>query len=363
MPLPKVGLPERFESRVQDEIAQLGFDTSAPKALAQAVIRLSDHYLTATTGPHSVSFAELMAKPWAQAAYLAYYFPLNFARALSVAQEGMRRGFFTDLEHVVDFGSGSGAAVFAMLESGARFPAGGLAIDASAESLDLQARLGAGEAGYDFKRLAVADGAPTQSVAGRATLACFSYSLTEVGELPDWALECEALFIIEPSTQRDGRRLQTRRAHLLENGFHPWAPCTHEQACPLLARSDRDWCHARALFAAPPWWQRLEAKLPMKNRSITHSYLLMRKTDAPQELRGATRAVGDPREEKGKTRIAACRGPDREFLAWFPQRMTAVERPDVERGALFRVPLDLPVKGQDQSREIRASSRTQIEFI
>ena len=354
MPLFKIKLPETYDRRLQAELIRLGYSVSQPGRLADAILRLSDHYLQNPEAPSPFE------QGWAQAAYLAYYFPLNYARAKAAALTGAFLGFFDGLDGFIDFGSGPGSAAFALLETGA-FPKGALAFDRSTESLDLQRRL----AGDDFAgRLRTVSSLPAIGPAAGGQnsnqLACFSYALTESTDLPRWAKNCEALFLVEPSTRDDGRKLQRLRAELLaKEGFHAWAPCTHQAACPLLEESERDWCHARTFFDQPDWWSKLEARLPMKNRTITYSYLLARRTPPPLVLHGAARTVGDPLKEKGKTRIALCRGPSREFLAWFPPRMKHI--PDLERGELVRIPLDLEIKGaQAHSREIRVTSIDQI---
>jgi ribosomal protein RSM22 (predicted rRNA methylase) len=283
------------------------------------------------------------------------------ARASAVAIAGHRFDFFSGLASVVDYGSGLGSALFALLGVG-RFPMGISAIDASPEALELADRLASDDfAGHSLRRTIAVSAVPPAPAAGELRLACFSYSLTELGELPPWALACEALFIVEPSTRDDGRKLQRLRAKALAAGFYAWAPCPHQGPCALLERSERDWCHGRASFEPPAWWPRLEARLPMKNRTVSFSYFLARKTPPSPRLNGTTRAVGDPLREKGKTRIAICRGAEREFLAWFPGRMA--EAPDLERGDLFRVPDTLEIRGQQEtSREARLASSNQLSM-
>lgn len=350
MPLRKIALPERYWPRIHAEVNRLGFSVGSVR-LANAVLQLSDRYLQNPSAPSPFEEA------WAQAAYAAYYFPLNYARAKAAAEEGARMGFFAGLERFVDFGSGPGSAAFALLETN-EFPGGALALDRADEALRMQARL----ALDDFPALRSARGSrPPQRLDGQ--LASFSYSLTEISELPQWAMECEALFLLEPSSRDDGRKLQSLRARLLAAGFHAWAPCPHQDACPLLVESARDWCHARAFFEQPAWFSALEARLPMKNRTVSYSYLLARKRPPHENLKGAARTVGDPLREKGKTRIALCRGPNREFLAWFPQRMEAV--PDLERGELVRLAAGLAMTGKGggeraHAREIRLGAAEDV---
>ncbi len=142
----------------------------------------------------------------------------------------------------------------------------------------------------------------------------FSYSLTELDQIPRWSLNSEALLIIEPSTQQDGRKLLELRQNLIEQKYFIWSPCPHQQACPLYVGSKTDWCHDRVHFSKPTWFEEVEKYLPMKNGTLTFSYLAARKTAPP--LPSWSRLVGDQLHEKGKTRQLICRGPEREFLSW-----------------------------------------------
>jgi len=77
----------------------------------------------------------------------------------------------------------------------------------------------------------------------------------------------------------------------------------------------------------------LEALLPMKNRTLTYSYLLLSREIQDQTWRGAARVIGDTLEENGKTRQLICRGAKREFLSWLHRHGPA---PRIPHGALIR---------------------------
>lgn len=331
-------IPPALEASISDAIARYKIDLKKSKDLAGCVQELSDFFIDSPDG--STPWNE----GWAQIAYLCYFLPLNFARVSAILDEAKKRGFFNDIEDVYDFGAGLATASMAM-----------------AEKLDLRFHLI--EQASQPKTLLenhFAQFKPHQWLQtmnksqlrdGKSSLGLFSYSLTELAELPDWAYQCEALMIIEPSTQQDGRKLLELRQHLLSKGYHAWAPCTHEAACPLLTQSKNDWCHDRLHFQAPEWFMKMEEYLPMKNRTLTMSYLLMRKTK-PEPL-AAARIVGDRLKEKGKDRQLVCRGPDREFLAWLHKQGLQQEIP---RGVLVQIPEDT-VK---VSNELRVQSEVPV---
>lgn len=349
-------LPEAFDQLIRSLLAELGFSVNEPRRLAEAVLRLSDHY-------HANPDAQTpWNEPWAQAASIAYYFPLNLARNQAVALEASRLGFFEGLTKVIDFGSGTGSALAAFSQALAN--AKDIvyqACDISAPSLNLGRKL-VNLATYESFTVQSAEDVPKGFFeSAEKTLVISSYALTELEGIPSWWEKAEALAIIEPSTQEDGRKLMQRRADLIEKGFQIWAPCTHQGACPLLTQSARDWCHDRVHWAAPDWFLEMEKHLPMKNRTITHSFLLARRNSAvPKDLVGLGRLTGDTLIEKGKTRQSVCRGPDREFLAWFPQRFPkGTANFTLERGRLVRFKGELMKK----ATELRIQSPDQIEEI
>lgn len=332
-------LPASLENSISEALARYKLSFKNSKDLAGCVQELSDFFIekpTAATPWH---------EGWAQIAYLCYYLPLNTIRISSIAEEAQARSFFDGLTDVYDFGAGLATASMALAQSlPLRFH---LIEQAEAPRMLIENHFTSFKASSWSKNFGKA-----QLHEKKQSLALFSYSLTELKELPDWAYECEALMIIEPSTQQDGRKLLELRDHLLKKNYHVWAPCTHAQACPLLTQSKNDWCHDRVHFKAPEWFLKMEEHLPMKNRTLTMSYLLMRKT--PPSTTTSARIVGDLLKEKGKDRQLICRGPEREFLSWMHKQGL---RQEIPRGVLVQIPTD----ATKVSNEIRIQSPVTIQ--
>lgn len=330
--------PASFEESINRALANYKLSLKDSKALAKCVLALSDFFITKPDSPTPWN------ETWAQVAYLCYYLPLNSARLTGLIEEADKRSFFDGITNVIDFGAGLATASMTLNE---KHKFNYQLIERAAEPQSLIEK--------HFPQFPPQEWLRTFSGSrlndGAKTLALFSYSLTELSDLPDWAYQCEALMLVEPSTQQDGRKLLQLRHKLLEKGYHVWAPCTHEQACPLLTQSKTDWCHDRVHFKAPAWFTALEAELPMKNRTLTMSYVLMRKTK-PTAIQAA-RVVGDRLKEKGKDRQMICRGPDREFLAWLHKTKLSQEIP---RGVLVNIPDDI----QKVSNELRVSQEIPV---
>jgi hypothetical protein len=100
----------------------------------------------------------------------------------------------------------------------------------------------------------------------------------------------------------------------------------HQEKCPLLEDSKNDWCHDRTHFEKPEALQKIENLLPIKNDTLTYSYLFAKKDThkfppSPSKVNSTSkenisnaRVIGDFLNEKGKTRQMVCRSPKREFL-------------------------------------------------
>lgn len=311
------------------------------KALSEDILRLSDFFIER---PQDQT-------PWnekyCQNAYRYYFLPLNYLRNELVIRRGQEVDFFSRLQTSVDWGAGPGTASLALAQSmqlKSQLQTQ-ILIEKSSLALktfqDLQAHLKkpTTTTTLSLKKL-------PQRIDYSTALLVFSYSLTEMLELPEGWDQFEALMILEPSTQQDGRKLLELRKILQAKGYFIWAPCTHQLSCPLLEKSKNDWCHDRVHVQAPKWFLDLEKYLPVKNRTITTSYLLARKTPPTFDFNNKARLTGDSLGEKGKTRQLICRGTEREFLTWMHK---TIEPQTLARGEL----IDMPKSFEIKSNEIR----------
>ncbi len=312
--------PKNLEEKIWIELKSLNCDPDAISRIAESIIRLSDHFISAKE-------KSPLSEKWAQIAYLAYYFPMNYLRALSVCTEAKRLGFFENLNSAVDIGSGMGSLTSNLVLAKPDWQKL-LSFDVSGSAIEIQRKLLAGSP-LSLKILKQDE----LTFGENFDLACLSYSWNEFSpeeklKLLSRVEKFEALMFIEPSTSVHARNLMELRAQLIAKGFHAWGPCTHQGDCPLLVNSKTDWCHDRIGVEKSKWFTSIEKLLPFKNETLTFSYLLMRKTPPPfkNQVQNAityapSRVIGDELVEKGKTRQAICRSSEREFFAWFPQRL------------------------------------------
>jgi len=320
MSIPAQKLSPRFEELLRAGLAHFAPHDDA-RALAAHIKKLSDFYLIA---PGS---ATPWDKDYALPATLAYFMPLNGVRLASGFREAERLIPAGEISEIWDFGAGLGTTQWILEDQDwlETRPLYSLEVSPRAARAhdELQA-LGRGRWKSEARRTA----SPR-----RGALAVFSYSFLEMqNALP--ALDAfDHWLILEPSTRERGRALMEWRQRFIVEGIEPLAPCTHSAACPLLSHSPRDWCHMRIHFEGPRWWQEIEDHLPMKNRTLTYSYLLASRTVRDDQWRGAARVIGDTLPEKGKTRQMICRGPEREFFSWLHKNG---EPPLIPHGTLVK---------------------------
>ncbi|MCB0414018.1 MAG: hypothetical protein KDD50_06775, partial [Bdellovibrionales bacterium] len=105
----------------------------------------------------------------------------------------------------------------------------------------------------------------------------------------------------------------------------------------------KDWCHHTLNFDQPDWWKLTEKKLPIQNRSLSFTYLILSKVAKPNSTSWA-RIVGDPLKEKGKTKQLICRGPEREFFSVLKKSKKTF---DLCRGDLIKIPENSVFKGNE----------------
>jgi len=329
MSVPAKTLSPQFEKLLQAGLVDFarGMDAAA---LATQVKKLSDFYLIAPGSP----------TPWdrdfALPATLAYFMPLNGMRLSAVMREVERFLPATAISEIWDFGSGLGTTQWILEDQVWLEPRPLYSVESSSRAAKVHQQL------QELLPGRWRNESRKHATPKPGALAVFSYSFLEMQKaLPDLNA-FDHWLILEPSTRDCGRALMEWRSQFISAGFEPLAPCTHSASCPLLVHSPRDWCHHRLHFEAPAWWQQIEAHLPMKNRTLTYSYLLASKIVKDQEWRGAARVIGDTLEEKGKTRQLVCRGPEREFFSWLHKNGRP---PAIAHGALVKNLGPFEIKG------------------
>jgi ribosomal protein RSM22 (predicted rRNA methylase) len=338
-------LPESYDSLIEEQLNQLGhFNLNRPSTLAQPIMELSNWYHRSENESVNQT-VDLWTNNAFCAAYLAYYFPLNYMRARFVFEKVLPHINITSESTIFDFGSGCGAASLALSDLlNDHFPDVECKIDffdQSEKALQLhedfltlpQHRK------HNWTRLKKSEAAK-----GKYQITLLSYVLNEMSDSTQITQNSETQIFMEPSTQTAARRLMEMRNQFITNGLNILAPCTHNQACPLLSFSEKDWCHMRLPVQLPPWFDGLQKLLPMKNQTLTVSYLASSKQKSSLELTPSLRVLGATQKEKGKTKQLVCRSDQREFLSWLKKNKHEQFLPSGQRVA---EPDSIEVKGNE----------------
>jgi ribosomal protein RSM22 (predicted rRNA methylase) len=305
-------LPDSLTPWIDRHLRATGSHLLKSQELAKAILRTSNDYQEVSS-----------QTPWELdstfQAYLAYFFPLNYVRCLRVIDEALHWGFFADVQRVIDYGCGPGTASKALFMHPGVNVTEFVGVDHHSELKSLYQ-----DPHGTSTQLQWTCTMPATSRTNDLLVA--SYALNEIKDIPDWLSSYDKVMILEPSTRQAFPKLLQIRQQFLERGYHLVAPCPHHHACPL-GQSKKDWCHDRVHWQPPDWFQSIQKHLPIKNHTLTFSYLLASRQ--PLQHTPLARIVGDAQVEKGKTRWMVCQGPEREFLSFLKRQG---HPPEIHRG-------------------------------
>ncbi|MBF2055433.1 MAG: hypothetical protein IGS03_18445 [Candidatus Sericytochromatia bacterium] len=280
---------------VQTQLAAL--TDSNQQHLKQASAELSRRYRQAEAGQHLQHHA-------AVSAYLQLRLPATYAVMCQVWERLRTQAPDLTPRSLADLGAGPGTASLAavqrfaslnqlhLLETDARMRQAGQSIFAGGPA-PLPA------ASWQAGRLPVADWPTTD-------LACLSYVLNELPQ-QDWpqlfdklASRHRLLVFVEPGTPQGFEHLRQVRNVFLQTGWQVWAPCPHQQACPITAP---DWCHFAQRLARSPLHRQLKGAVK-GHEDEKFAYLILGQTPVPQAAEA--RILRHPLHHKGHLRLQLC---------------------------------------------------------
>lgn len=125
------------------------------------------------------------------------------------------------------------------------------------------------------------------------------------------AARAHAILWTEPGSRETSRMLGALRDEFARD-FRVVAPCTHQNACPILRPgNERHWCHH---FAAPPPavftdsnWGKFGRRAGIDLRSLPYSFIALDRGWAG-DAAGLSRVIGRPEQFKPYTRLLNCDG-------------------------------------------------------
>ncbi len=273
-----------------------------------ALDRLRDGFLhgAAAKGPYWQSASDLASYDFTYGERIGWKWD-------QVLRELRQRGWRPASRHVLDWGCGSGiAARRAISFFGAEHFDSLTVWDHSPAACDFAADAAA----TAFPALDVAAATPGLLASNEPLgLLLISHVLNE---LPPAALAALRALVgraaeviwVEPGTREVSRALAALREEFLP-GFHVIAPCTHRNACPVLAPGrERDWCHH---FAPPPGeifanpnWVRFGQRAGIDLRSLPYCFSVLDRERASTAPPGLSHVIGRPVHFKPYARLLNC---------------------------------------------------------
>jgi len=300
-------------------------------ALEKSILKVSNQYVFEDN-------TSLWGEEWFDEAYLAYFLFTQSARLYYTFWRTRNVVNFKQIQSIVDFGSGPSTARLAFEAFwGTDKKIKWTNIDSSKTALKYGKRL---EENWKIKsEFTTSDSIPNSTSENELLLLSFSNC---EGLSLDKALDYKNILILEPGQQSFSKKLIEFRSKALDLGFEVLAPCPHQDLCPM-RQGAKNWCHD----TAPKPLHLNKFDLPFSKNRLNFSYLLLSRTSSNQKSEQKprhARLIGDLRKEKGKTKVAICRGATPEFLSWLKKSKLELQ---LNRGDLVELPNQLETKGQE----------------
>jgi ribosomal protein RSM22 (predicted rRNA methylase) len=207
---------------------------------------------------------------------------------------------------LLDVGAGPGTASWAALETWPDLRHIALT-DSNPHFLALARRLATDHQPLSQAQFLTADLGHTPALP-RADLVIASFVLAEIAPTAQtqiigklFAASTDVLLLIEPGTPPGFERIRAARTALMEQDAHILAPCTHANACPMIAP---DWCHfsqrlprSRAHMAAK------DASVPYEDERYSWLAVSRTRTSAHE---GRARILAPPKDAKSGITFKLC---------------------------------------------------------
>ena len=264
-------------------------------SLVDSTRHMSQHYRQGGRSDNALDFR----------AYLVARLPATYAAVAFCLDELAKRVPQFSPASLLDAGSGPGTAAWA---AAVAYP--GLSsftfLDNNAQFLKLACSLAAQSDHPALQRARALDGDISSPQRVTAELVVAAYALAELPQskaeaaaIALWQACRNTLLIIEPGTPQGFARILRARATLVAQGAHLVAPCTHMNACPILAP---DWCHFSVrLSRSRDHMHAKKAVVPFEDEKF--SYVIASRQAVALE---GSRILAPPVETKAEINLKLC---------------------------------------------------------
>lgn len=268
---------------------------------SKGILKLNQSFTTARSDRALNYFND----PVMRSGYLAYFLPVNAAKALGILQDKLLSVTIPKEIHIADIGSGPLTMTFAFLfhffsalkknppsQSTPIF----ISVDAYELNLTIVKEGMALLRDYiflcGFKNQVKVSVTPCPLNLLKDRLPAVQYDYVLAGNLfnefetrdVQWRL-CQKvltlskknghILFLEPASKKVSRDLQALRDQIIEGSFRILGPCLHHETCPLNVVAKSDWCHFRHEWQAPKFIQAFDDLTHLKKTHLMYSYLFL----------------------------------------------------------------------------------------
>ena len=157
------------------------------------------------------------------------------------------------------------------------------------------------------------------------------------------------LILIEPALQKTSRDLQWVRDQIVTRKKMGvvYAPCLHQEVCPLNVANKRDWCHFYFSWQRPKFIQKVDHLIGNKKNWLACSYLVLGRGQKGQEKENRVwRVISNRMPTNGKEEVVLCGPKGRYHVELLDKDASPSNRPfhQIGRGDLVHV--DVKAEGQ-----------------
>ena len=272
-----------------------------------ALDRLRERFLegSAATGPYWKSESDLASYDFTYGERIGWKWD-------HVLRELKLRGWKPTSRSVFDWGCGSGVAARRVISF---FGAGNFDSLLVWDHSPIATDYAADAASRAFPKLGVAQATPGLLAANEPIgLLVVSHVLNELpaealASLRALVARAESVLWVEPGTHAVSRALGALHDEF-RSQFQLVAPCTHQNACPILAPgNERDWCHhfapAPSEIFANSDWVKFGHRAGIDLRSLPYAFLALDRHPVTNQP-GLARVIGRPEHFKPYARLLNC---------------------------------------------------------
>ena len=251
--------------------------------------------------------------------YGLFFFPQSYMRISILLEEIRSRGWApADSLSILDLGAGSGSASLSASSFFSDVPSAITAIDHSHNALSHFQRIASDcisewplLRSMDFSAANIWDWVRAQNKKWDLVIASFSLNESRF-TYEEWSSallnllgDQGILIVVEPATKTASELLESWRDHIRQTpDIHIWAPCLHNELCPLF-QEGKFWCHEVRSWQPPATVRFLNRRLYRQSHVLKYSFLVLGRSQ-PDKISDSFRLISPVSRDKKSIVFSGC---------------------------------------------------------